>query len=139
MKKVLMLVGVLFAGSALAAPEDVLGVWKTNEGGGHVELYQVGDELRGKIVGGDPDEAKATTDVNNPDPELRSRELLGLVIIKDMVYDAEKDAWVDGELYRSTKGKTYRAKIRLGEDGVLKVTGYLGFFKKTVDWHRLNQ
>ncbi|MDD9891940.1 MAG: DUF2147 domain-containing protein [Gammaproteobacteria bacterium] len=139
MKKVVLILGLLISSMTFAGPNDVLGVWKTNEGGGHVELYRVGDELQGKIVGGDPDEAKATTDVNNPDPALRERELLGLVIIKDMSYDAKKDAWVDGELYRTTKGKTYKAKIRLGEGGILKVTGYLGFFKKTVDWHRLEK
>lgn len=139
LKTLIMAMGFLFAGAVFAAPEDVLGVWKTNEGGGHVQLYVVDNELRGKIIGGDPDEAKATTDVNNPDPELRKRDLLGLVIIKDMAYDAGDDAWVDGELYRTTKGKTYRAKIRLADDGVLKVTGYLGFLKKTVDWHRLEK
>lgn len=137
MKTVIVALGLLVASVAQAAPEDVLGVWKTNEGGGHVELYQVGDELRGKIVGGDADKAKDSKDVNNPDPALRGRELLGLVIIKGLSYDADQDAWVDGDLYRTTKGKTYRAKIRLGDGGVLKVTGYLGFFKKTVDWHRL--
>lgn len=137
MKMVMAVLAMLFASSVWAAADDVLGVWKTNEGGGHVELYRVGEELRGKIVGGDPDEVSATTDIHNPDPALRDRELLGLVMIKDMRYDSAKDAWVDGELYRSTKGKTYRAKILLAEDGVLKVTGYLGFFSKTVDWHRL--
>lgn len=137
MKKILMVLSLMVMGSALAAPDDALGLWKTNEGGGHVQLYRVGDELRGKIVGGDANEAKATTDIHNPDPALRDRELLGLVIIKGMRYDAKQDAWLDGELYRTTKGKTYRAKIRVDDNGVLKVTGYLGFFKKTVDWNRL--
>lgn len=137
MKVILLAMALTFAAPLYAAADDVLGVWKTNEGGGHVELYRVGDKLEGKIVGGDVDEAKETKDVNNPDPALRERELLGVVIITNMRYDADEDAWKGGKLYRSTNGKTYKTKIRLAEDGVLKVTGYLGFFKKTVDWHRL--
>jgi len=132
-----VLLGLLLASPLYAAADDVLGVWKTNEGGGHVELYRVDDELQGKIVGGDANEAKQTTDVHNPDPALRGRELLGLVIIEGMRYDAAADAWQGGSLYRSTNGKTYRSKIRLADDGILKVTGYKGFFSKTVDWHRL--
>ena len=139
MKAFVLMMGLLFAGSSFAAANDVIGVWKTNEGGGHVELYKNGDTLEGKIVGGEARENRETKDVNNPDPALRDRELLGLVIIKDMTYNADKDAWEKGELYRTTKGKTYKAKIRLAEDGVLKVTGYLGFFKKTVDWHKLEK
>lgn len=128
---------LLLSSPAWAAADDVLGIWKTNEGGGHVELYRVGDQLEGKIVGGDVNEAKQTKDVHNPDPALRDRELLGLVIIQGLRYDAGDDAWKDGQLYRSTNGKTYRSKIKLADDGVLKVTGYKGFFSKTVDWHRL--
>lgn len=137
MREILLAVALVFSAPLYAAADDVLGVWKTNEGGGHVELYLNGDMLEGKIVGGDVDEAKETKDVKNPDPAMRERELLGVVIINNMSYDADDDAWQGGKLYRSTNGKTYRSKIRLAEDGVLKVTGYLGFFKKTVDWHRL--
>lgn len=139
MKKIAILLAVLFSSTSFAAADDVLGKWLTNEGGGHVELYRVGDELQGKIVGGEPQENREPKDVNNEDPSLRDRDLLGLVMITGMTYNAKDDAWEGGKLYRSTKGKTYKAKIRLAGDGVLKVTGYLGFFKKTVDWHRLEK
>lgn len=137
MRLLILLCGFLLVSPGFAAADDVLGTWITNEGGGHVLLYRNGDVLEGKIVGGEPQENRETKDVHNQDASLRGRDLLGLVMITGMRYNAEDDVWEDGELYRSTKGKTYKAKLRVNDAGVLKVTGYLGFFKKTVDWHRL--
>lgn len=137
MRTLLLSIAFMFSAPLHAGADDVLGVWKTNEGGGHVELYKNGETLEGKIVGGEVDEVKETKDVKNPDPALRDRELLGVVIVSAMKYDPDDDAWKGGQLYRSTNGKTYKSKIRLAENGVLKVTGYKGFFSKTVDWHRI--
>lgn len=137
MRLLIVVCGFLLASPSFAAADDVLGTWLANEGGGHVLLYRNGDVLEGKIVGAEAQENRETKDVNNPNPSLRERELLGLVIITGMRYNAEDDVWEDGKLYRNSKGKTYHAKLRVNDDGILKVTGYLGFFKKTVDWHRL--
>jgi uncharacterized protein (DUF2147 family) len=154
--KLLVFALFLILGAAAASATDadaILGVWATDpEGGGgpaHVEIYTNGDSYQGKIIwlgeplytadddGESPGTPKA--DHNNPDPALRSRPIIGLVMLDGFVFDG-KDTWHGGTIYDPNNGKTYKCKMRLTDDGKLKVRGFIGFslLGRTEVWTRVN-
>ena len=66
--------GTLLLLAAAARAESPIGMWETGES--HVEIYNCGDLLCGRIVALDEPlnaDGKPKTDVNNPDPALTTR------------------------------------------------------------------
>src|SRR5436190_23937687 len=93
MKKIFLLPVLLclslFA-SAKTNPDDILGVWLSANGQAHLQIYKEGDKYFGKLVWlKEPNNAKGTpkVDANNPDEALRTKPLLGLVILRNFKYD----------------------------------------------------
>jgi len=72
-------------------------------------------------------------DARNPDPALRSRPLLGVLIVSGFRRQAV-GRWVDGKIYDPNDGKTYRSKMNIGADGTLKVSGCVLMFCKAQTW-----
>ena len=70
---------VLALMSVAAYSQSVLGKWMTEDGRSQVEIYQNGDKLNGKIVWLAAGDGKL--DDKNPDAKLRSRKLVGTVIL----------------------------------------------------------
>ena len=153
--KLLVFASFLILGAAAAFATDadaILGVWATDpEGGGgpaHVEIYTKGNRFEGKIIwlgeplytGDDEGETPGTPkeDHNNSDPALRSRPIIGLVMLEGFVFDG-KDTWHKGTIYDPNNGKTYKCKIHLTDDGKLKVRGFIGFsmLGRTEIWTRV--
>jgi uncharacterized protein (DUF2147 family) len=110
--------------------DAILGKWLNEDQDGHIEVYQEGEKYFGKIVWlKDPiDEVtgKPKVDDENPDPALQDRPIIGLVILKDFVFDGDEE-WKDGTIYDPKNGKTYDCYMHIDEDGVLKIRGYIGF------------
>ena len=125
--------------AAAVRAETPMGTWETGES--HIEIYECGDLLCGRIVAlDDPldEDGKPRTDENNPDPALRTRPILGMDLIAG--FSRESDArWVDGTIYDPRDGKTYKCKMTLEKEGTLEVRGYVGLslFGKTVVWTRI--
>lgn len=151
---VVLLLGAIFlALPAFASDADaIVGVWATDpEGGGgqaHIKIYANGDLYDGKIVWLDEplytedDEGEKPgvpkEDHNNPDPALRTRPIVGLVLMQGFRYDG-KGEWHKGTIYDPDNGKTYKCKLRLAENGVLKVRGFIGIslLGRTSEWTRV--
>ncbi|MDA0339934.1 MAG: DUF2147 domain-containing protein [Proteobacteria bacterium] len=72
-------------------------------------------------------------DVNNPDPTLKSRELLGLQILRDFEYVGD-GRWKNGTTYSTDTGKEYDSKIKIKDNGQLKVSGCVLFICETYEW-----
>jgi uncharacterized protein (DUF2147 family) len=152
----MLLVGLVLvaAGTAVAQDGDaILGLWATDpEGGGgeaHVEVYKENGRYFGKIIWlaeptYPPDDPKGTPgeekiDLNNPDPDLQGEPVVGLLITKDFVYKG-KGQWHKGTIYDPDNGKTYKCKIKYGDDeNVLKVRGFIGvsLFGRNTYWTRV--
>jgi uncharacterized protein (DUF2147 family) len=149
----LAIIGLPAVSQVFAADADaIVGIWATDpEGGGgpaHVEIYADGDRYGGKIIwleeplytADDEGETAGTPkeDHNNPNPALRSRPIIGLVIMEGFLFDG-KDTWHKGTIYDPDNGKTYKCKIRFGDDGALKVRGFIGFsmLGRTERWTRV--
>ena len=97
-----------------------------------IEVARCGDKLCGRLVRilkaapGAP-----TTDVNNSDPALRSRPILGMPILSGFA-DAGSD-W-RGRIYDPRNGKSYKSIVSKNGDGSLKVQGCIAFFCQTQVW-----
>lgn len=154
MKKALLLSLVMILGFAFVTVaedgDDILGIWmteKSENGQAKVEILKENDEFFGKIIWLEKptyptDDAKGMggqvkIDRENPDPELRERPIIGLNIVEGFQY-AGNNLWKGGTIYDPANGKTYKCKIRLAEDGTLKVRGYVGFsfLGRTTEWTR---
>ncbi len=131
----------LLAEGLLAQDELVIqGTWLNGDHTGWIELIVVDSELRGHIVGSpdDPQNKKPSRlDIENPNEELRSRELRGLTILSGFQY-ASDGRWADGRVYDPNSGNTYKGTITLVDNDTLKLRGFIGIslFGRTETWTR---
>src|SRR5262249_39746819 len=104
-------------------PDAIVGEWWTEAKQGRIRVVRSPDgTYSGILVGGtDPG-----ADVNNKDPALRKRPLLGTVLIWHLRPDDGE--YVDGYVYNPRNGETYRMKAELTGKTTLKVRGYLGIW-----------
>jgi uncharacterized protein (DUF2147 family) len=137
-----LLITLLFSTQVLLAQDKILGNWLSEEKDGRIEIYKTGDKYFGKLVWGrDLVEAdgktpiKGRTDTKNSDPNLRSRPLLGLVLLTNFTYDGGE--WNSGKIYDPKSGKTYSCTMKLKGDK-LEIRGYVGIsmFGRTTVWTR---
>lgn len=78
-------------------------------------------------------------DVLNDDPEKRSRKVLGMDILTGFIPD--NGMWKHGKVYNFKSGSDYNARMKLDEEGHLRLTGYYGilfFLGKTKVWTPVN-
>ncbi len=112
-------------GSMTSKNQDViLGVWYTPKQDGKIEIYEVDNHYYGTLISYTMPYA---TDINNPDPALRSRAVVGLNIIQDFVYDDAHQQWVNGTIYDPENGKTYTGSLWVDkkDPNQLKARGYV--------------
>jgi len=146
MKHVLVL--LLFWSSGLVLGNDgdaILGHW-TTEGGDKIEIYRgedgtycarILDLVEPDYPEEDPMAGTPKVDRENPDETLRDRPIIGLQIMEGFTAKAP-GRWSGGTIYDPENGKTYKCKIRLTEEGALKVRGYIGVsaIGRTTVWTR---
>jgi uncharacterized protein (DUF2147 family) len=113
------------AGTARA--DALLGEWWTEKNEGRVRFTKdVDGTLRGTTTcctheKADPD--NPATDIHNPDPKLRGRSTVGIVIIWKLAY--EDGEYSGGYVYNPRDGKTYRIAAEIIDDNTVKIRGYL--------------
>ena len=133
---------LMLAPLASAFAQDVVGKWKLEDGTAIVEVYQQGDVYNGKIVWlQTPTEADGspTVDDKNPDPKLRTRQVLGLNMLSNL--KKGNGEYSGGSIYDPGNGKTYNCSMKV-EGDVLKVRGSLdkrGLIGRTMDWFRVKE
>ena len=131
-----LLAGLAYCSGATASEEEaVFKEWLTHKGGYvRVEKCADSDLLCGRISALSPDhEGPPPLDVNNKNPELQSRPLLGLQLFSDFEYKG-KGHWKNGSIYNTDDGKTYDSKLKLLENGDLKVSGCVLFVCQSYVW-----
>lgn len=125
------LLALTLAGTAHAA-QPIAGRWLTEDGSAIVQVGPCGAATCGKIttvLKARP--GAATVDVNNPDPKLRTRPIVGLPILFGFS-DAGND-W-RGRIYDPRNGKSYKSIVTRGADGTLQVKGCIAFLCQTQVW-----
>ncbi len=144
MKK-LLLSFVLFFTAALMlhAQDEIVGRWKTidDETGkakSIIEIYKKDGKYYGRIV-------QLLTPQNQDgvcrtcETDYKDKNIIGLVILKDLVYDADDKEWEDGTIMDPKNAKEYSVYLELVGPNKLKVRGYIGFslIGRTQYWYRV--
>lgn len=130
----LLVLALLRTNAAAQAPNGLLGRWLSEKKDAQIEIYPQGGQLAGRLVQTSRPEA---LDVQNPNPKLRTRPVLGLVILTSL--QASSEGW-EGKIYDPESGKTYSATLKLADSGRrLDLRGYVGFslLGRTSVWTRL--
>ena len=135
MMKRLITLAAVFVATPLAAAAPVEGRWITAEKDAVITIGDCGRSVCGRISRFLvlPPQGADQRDVNNRDPQLRSRKLLGMPVLTGFV--EEDDLW-RGRIYDPKSGKTYRSVIRRINATTLEVKGCIGPFCQTQTWKR---
>jgi len=135
------LAAAALASVAQAAPADpAMGVWFTADKSAKVGVEMCGATVCGRVrwLKAPLDKAgKPVVDANNPEPGLRSRPVIGLVLIRDFKA-AGPGKWTGGKIYDPKTGRTYDASLEANGGDTLKVRGCMGPLCQTQTWVRSN-
>jgi uncharacterized protein (DUF2147 family) len=133
---------LIFAYSIILKAEkadDIVGQWYTENNESLVEIFKNNGKFYGKIIWlKEPNRnGKPKLDEKNPDDKLKERPIIGLLILKDFVFDGS-DEWNDGKIYDPKSGKTYSCYIKFEAKDKLKIRGYIGIslLGRTTYWTR---
>lgn len=133
MKHLFLLFCSLFIGLSVQAqnPDDILGIWLNERKDAKIEVYKQNGKYYGKIIwlknDVEDDGTKPNRDDKNEDARLRNRTVIGINILKDLVWDADEGEYNDGEIYDPRSGSTYSLYGYIQDDGTLFMKGYIGF------------
>jgi uncharacterized protein (DUF2147 family) len=135
--KVCLLFVIMAMSSILASAQEITGVWFNQEKDAKIEIYKENNKYFGKIVWlKEPNrDGKPKLDAKNVKVELRSKPLMGLLLLKDFVKKSDKE-YEDGTIYDPKSGKTYSCIITVKDVNTLSIRGYVGisFFGRTTTW-----
>ena len=127
-----VLIVMLLAAPGLSAGsrDAVVGIWSGGQSileiretdGGLSAIVLALDDARYRPDEGIGEPGALRRDDNNPDPELRSRVLVGLELLSDYRFDGRR--W-QGRIYDPESGNTYSSRMELDGER-LKMRGYIG-------------
>jgi len=123
----LFLAIALYTVSFAQKADAIIGRWLSPNGEDQIQIYKKGNKYFGKlswIKYPNDETGQSKTDKKNPDPNLRSRQELGLELLKDFTFGGD-NVYEDGTIYDPKSGKTYSCKMTIDGEK-LKIRGYIG-------------
>lgn len=110
----------------------ILGKWISLQKNVIVEVYKEDQVFKARVCWfRDSDNpmkpVSIRTDLHNPDENLRSRKILGMDILKNLVYNPKTKRWEDGIIYDPKSGREWSSVVYLNNRGLLEVKGYWHF------------
>jgi len=136
---ILLVASTFIVQQVQTAEESILGYWlapdsifaiKNCDGALCAEIVQIF-----VAEGVDP---KSIIDSNNIDPELQSRPLIGINILEGFNGEFDsKNTLKGGRIYNPRDGKSYKSKLRLLDNGNLRVEGCVLFICDGDEWQPL--
>jgi uncharacterized protein (DUF2147 family) len=137
MKIILVIVVCLIPFLAKATgPDDILGVWFTENSEAKIQVYKSGNEYFGKIIWlKEPLDkyGKPKRDINNPDPARRNDPAIGILVFRKMKYQDGK--W-KGRAYGPKRGKEAGCTLKLKDWNTLSGSVSYGLFSGSQTWKR---
>lgn len=118
------------------AANKVVGKWHL-ENGLDIEIYEQDGKYHGKIIALNDFNDGQKLDKKNPDKSLRNRSLLGVMLLKDLSYNAEKDVWENGKMYASHMGMIANLEIKKATSNTITAVGSKLLFWHTEEWQRI--
>ena len=126
---ILLLASAITGSAQTHKADDIVDTWLNQEATGKITIYKEGNKYFGKLVWLrtplDSITGKPRTDKENPDVNLKSTPLIGLVNLKNFTFNG-KEEWSGGTIYDPKNGKTYKCYIRFETANKLKIRGYVG-------------
>ncbi len=106
--------------------DAIIGIWKHETSESKIQIYKSDNQYFGKVLSAKDAivNGKLSLDIKNPEPALRKRTVIGLVILSNFSYSG-KNVWENGEIYDSRAGKTYSCRLTLQTNQTLIVRGYI--------------
>ncbi|MCY7420301.1 MAG: DUF2147 domain-containing protein [Chitinophagaceae bacterium] len=137
----LILCMTLLANAVHANEDDILGVWRNPSGKGYVQIYKENGKYYGKVIWlkkSHDDEGKPYLDKKNPDKQFCTKPLLGLIMLRDFLFDDGE--WTGGKVYNPDDGKEYSSYMKLKDAKTLFIRGFIGFswIGKTLTFQRVS-
>jgi len=131
------LFAVLAAASSYAQAPSVRGYWRAPEGA-IVLIASCDQRMCAEIAALSPG-SKRLTDLRNPDPKLRRRQLCGMRIGEGFTMVDPQHAR-GGHLYDPKNGRTYSGEMTV-EGNFLELRGYVGLplFGRSETWVRASK
>jgi len=133
----------LFAGKNTASPPDnIEGTWLTaGDDAAKVSIYRTGNKYYGKIIWLEipTENGKARVDEHNPDASKRNDPAIGMLIVKDFVWNEEEKHFDSGTVYDPKSGSTYSGYMELVDENKLKLRGFIvvSWIGRTEYWTRV--
>lgn len=138
-KKLLMLSGVFFLlygfsgvpNSRVNEANDIIGTYLNAEKDAKVRIFlAMNNKYSGKVewmIEPNLPDGTPKLDIKNPDPSKRDRPRLGLVIMKNYVFNAAENKWEGGTIYDPKVGKTYDGYMYFAQENAntLQLRGYV--------------
>ena len=121
------------AKAASLAESGIFGEWWSEEKDGRIRFYKHRDgTVRGILTWS----KKPRADVENDNPRLRTRSIIGIVLMWNLRY--EDGEYEDGYVYNPEDGNTYRVDIEVLSPRTLEVHGHIGIslFGQSQVWTR---
>ncbi|MGN1232800.1 MAG: DUF2147 domain-containing protein [Candidatus Cryptobacteroides sp.] len=141
MKKLIVIIAAMIMSAAAMSAQNadaILGTFLSETGTGKIKVTKSEGKYIGTLIW---TKDEGALDVKNPDKSLRAKVLVGKVILKDMTWDANKGEWRGGTIYDPESGNTYKATVKLKENGDLTLRGYVGVptFGRNSFWTRIKE
>ncbi len=92
-------------------PDEIIGRWMSSENNLAVEIFKTNNEYKAKVIWIDDSDDKnrpmnTRNDWKNPNENLRTRKIIGLVVMHGLVYNAANHDWRVGGYMTLTAAKT---------------------------------
>jgi uncharacterized protein (DUF2147 family) len=113
----------------LSPAERIVGVWESEEKNLLIQISKEGGHFVGKMTYyqcATETIMRSRVDVENPDPKLTGRKLLGLKLVEQLSYQGN-NVWGGGKIYDPNSGHTYDARVQLTNLNTVVVRGYWRF------------
>ncbi|PQJ08811.1 DUF2147 domain-containing protein [Flavipsychrobacter stenotrophus] len=112
--------------------DGILGRWENVDHTLGIEVYKSGEDFKAKIIWfRDHDNlanpADKRKDAHNPYPLLRDRKIVGMDVLRGLIYNKKEKRWENGFIYDATSGREWSSSATLSTNGRLRVRGYWKF------------
>ena len=116
--------------------DAIIGEWFTTKGDSKFKLYKKNNKYYAEIYS--PIDGKPQIDRLNPNPNLKTRPIIGVNVLMDLVYNPSANEWV-GKVYEPRTGRLADCYVVMKSPKTLIVTGYMGFrsMSESETWIRL--
>ena len=120
------------SGAARAENGNVLGTWLTDGGDSKIRVAPCGKAVCATVAWGKSN----GLDSNNPEPALRTRNIVGITLSKNLHPDGD-GGWA-GSMYNPQNGKSYYVTLRTTGPDSLEIEGcVLAVLCGSEKWSRL--